>query len=452
VAAVNDDTDASDPVPGFDPASDPDPHVPPDVPPEIAKPGLLSGIRSVALDLSPLRESRQFRLLVIGEAVSDLGSQITAVAVPFQVYQITRSPLAVGLLALCELLPVIVLPILGGAIADAVERRRLLRIVYCILPLLSLALALNARSAHPRLWVLYVFATLAAAAYGLYSPAARSIPPLLFPKERLPSVFALESAYYSFVALGGPALAGVLIATIGLPATFLVDVGSFLVALVTLSMMRPIPKVEEGAKVSLASIREGLRFLKGKRVLQSTFTVDLNAMIFGMPTALFPAFADHLGVGPSGLGLLYAAPAAGAFVMSVLSGRARNVRRQGLAVLLAVVVWGAAIAGFGLSRSLALAVVMLAIAGGADEWSAIFRTSIGQTLTPDAMRGRMSGIELSVVASGPALGNVEAGIVGSLVSVPFSIVSGGLACIAGVGVIAALVPQFQRYDARNPTP
>ena len=206
------------------------------------RPSMIGRIRSLAVDLSPLRESRQFRLLFIGEAVSDLGSEITAVAVPYQVYQITRSPLAVGLISLCVLGPIMVLPLVGGAIADAVERRRLLRIVYAILPLLTLVLAWNARLAVPHLWVLYVFATLSAAAYGLYSPAARSIPPLLFPKERLPSANALTSTYYSSVALAGPAAAGVLIATIGLPATYLVDVASFLIALVTLTMMRPIPR------------------------------------------------------------------------------------------------------------------------------------------------------------------------------------------------------------------
>src|SRR5438132_3523774 len=201
--------------------------------PEAGRPGLIGRVRSLAVDLSPLRESRQFRLLFMGETVSDLGSEITAVAVPFQVYELTHSPLAVGLLALCELGPIMVLPILGGAIADAVERRRLLRIVYAILPLLSLGLALNARLAAPHLWVLYVFATLGAAGYGLYSPAASSIPSLLFPQERLPSVFALLITYYSAVALAGPALAGLLIGTIGLTGTFLVDVGSFLAALVT---------------------------------------------------------------------------------------------------------------------------------------------------------------------------------------------------------------------------
>jgi MFS family permease len=407
------------------------------------RPSMIGRLRSLAIDLSPLRESRQFRLLFIGEAVSDLGSEITAVAVPYQV--------AVGLLALCQLGPIMILPIVGGAIADAVERRRLLRIVYAILPVLTLVLAWNARLDVPHLWVLYVFATLSAGAYGLYSPAARSIPPLLFPKEKLPSVNALTSTYYSGTALAGPAVAGVLIATIGLPATYLVDVGSFLIALVTLSMMRPIPTVKEGSEVNLESIVEGLQFLKGKPVLQSTFLVDLNAMIFGMPTSLFPAFAARLGQGPQVLGLFYAAPYAGSLLVSLLSGRARHVRRQGLAVQIAVVIWGAAIAGFGLSHHVWLALACLAVAGAADMWSGIFRSAIAQAMTPDEMRGRMSGIELSVVATGPTLGDLEAGVVGSLVSVPFSIVSGGLACIAGVGVLAALMPQFQRYDAHAPS-
>jgi MFS family permease len=423
---------------------------PEQIPPN--RPSMAGRLRSLAVDLSPLRESRQFRLLFIGEAVSDLGSEITAVAVPFQVYQMTRSPLAVGLLALCQLGPIMILPLVGGAIADAVERRRLLRIVYAVLPLLTLVLALNARLAEPHLWVLYVFATLSAGAYGLYSPAARSIPPLLFPKERLPSALALTSTYYSAVALAGPAAAGLLIAAIGLPATYLVDVVSFLLALVTLTLMRPIPVVNEGSEVSMQSIVDGLRFLKGKPVLQSTFYVDLNAMIFGMPQSLFPAFAAHLGQGPEVLGLFYAAPSAGSLVVSLLSGRAKHIRRQGLAVMVAVVIWGAAIAAFGLSTTVWAALAFLAVAGGADQWSAIFRSTIAQSMTPDEMRGRMSGIELAVVATGPTLGDVEAGVVGSLVSVPFSIVSGGLACIAGVGVIAALVPQFHRYDAKATPP
>ena len=405
------------------------------------------------VDLTPLRTSRQFRLLWTGETISDMGSHITAVAVPYQVFLITRSSLAVGLLALCELIPLLTLSVIGGTIADRIERRRLLRFAYILLPVLSAALALNAHLARPHLWALYVFATLSAAAYALYSPAVRSAPPLLFPKEDLPAVFALRSVSYNFGSLAGPAVGGLLIATIGFTGTYLVDAASFLVSLATLSMMDPLPLAKhEIPERFLDALREGFRFLKGRPVLRSTFTFDLDAMIFGMPMALFPAMAFRLGGGARTAGLLYAAPNAGSILITLLSGRAKHVRRQGQAVMASIVVWGAAIVAFGLSRSLWLALLALAVAGAADMWSGIFRTTIAQAVVPDAMRGRLSGIELAVVATGPSIGDLEAGVVGSLVSVPFSIVSGGIACIAGVFVLGLLVPEFARYDAKNPTP
>jgi MFS family permease len=429
-----------------------EPGLPPPTPPDITPPSLLAKARRLVIDVTPLKRNRQFRLIWIGESVSDLGSRVTAVAVPYQVYVLTRSSLAVGLLALCELIPLLTLPVIGGAIADRVERRRLLRVTYGVLPLFSLVLAYNAHLRHPHLWVLYVFATLFAASYALYSPAVRSAPPLLFSKEELPAVFALTSVYYSFGALVGPAVGGVLIATVGLTGTYLVDVASFMVALVTLALMDPLPRAawKDVPERFLDSIREGLRFLEGKPVLQSTFTFDLNAMIFGMPMALFPAMAFRLGGGAKSVGLLYAAPYAGSMLITLLSGRAKHIRRQGQAVMASIVVWGAAIAGFGLSPTLWLALLALVVAGAADMWSGIFRVTIAQALVPDALRGRLSGIELAVVASGPALGDLEAGVVGSLVSVPFSIVSGGIACILGVAVLGSLVPAFARYDARDP--
>jgi hypothetical protein len=216
--------------------------------------------------------------------------------------------------------------------------------------------------------------------------------------------------------------------------------------------MAPAPPHEDAERFSWSSVRQGLRFLKGRRILQSTFTFDLNAMIFGMPTALFPAVADRLGGGAGVVGLLYAAPYAGAFLVSLVSGRAKHVRRQGLAVELAIVVWGVAIVAFGLSTALWACLLFLAVAGGGDMWSAIFRSTILQTVVPDEMRGRLSGVELTVVAAGPALGDLEAGALASVTSVPFSIVLGGALCVAGVGVMSRLVPQFARYDARNPTP
>jgi hypothetical protein len=424
-----------------------------EIPPELATPGLLAKARGVALDLTPLRRSRQFRLLWIGEVVSDLGTQFASVALPFQVFQITRSSLAVGMLALCGLVPLLILPVIGGALADRVERRRLLLISYSLVPLLPLALLVNSLLDRPHLWVLYAVETLYTASYALWSPAIRSLPPLVVSKDLLPSVNALMSAYASTGALLGPALGGALIAVIGLPGTYALDVASFGVALVMLASMRPIPPVpgEHHERGLWRSIGDGIRFLRGRKVLQTTYTVDLIAMIFGMPRALFPAFAVRLGGGPGILGLLYAAPYAGSTLITLFSGWAKRVRRQGLATEIAVVVWGAALVGFGLSRTTWLALLFLAVAGAGDMWSGIFRTTIGQTVVSDDLRGRLEGMGLAVWATGPALGDVEAGVVGSVVGLPFAIVSGGLGCIAGVVILAFLVPQFHRYDAAHPS-
>lgn len=426
--------------------------LPPPTPPEITPPGLLARAGRLVIDLSPLRASHQFRLLWTGESVANIGAHITDVAVAFQVYEITRSPLAVGLIALCQLVPLLTLSVIGGTIADRTDRRTLLLWTYVVLPMLSGVLAVNALLDRPQLWVLYAVATAVAAGYALYSPAARSAPPLFFPKEELPAVFALSSISHSFGALLGPAIGGVLIATIGLTGTYLLDVATGLFAFAMVLRMRPIPRTHEEHPPFLDSLRDGVRFLRGRPVLQSTFTFDLNAMVFGFPTALFPAMAERIGGGPSVLGLLYAAPNAGALLITLVSGRAKHVRRQGLAVILSIVAWGGFLIVFGLSTTLWISLLMLAGAGAADMWSGIFRTSIAQTIVPDEMRGRLSGIELAVVATGPAVGDLEAGVVASLVSVPFSVVSGGAACIVGVAVLSALFPQFARYDAKHPTP
>jgi MFS family permease len=411
----------------------------------------LERLRGHVVDLTPLRRSREFRLLFLGMAVSDLGNELTFVTMPFQVYAITRSTLAVGLLGVCDLVPLLFAPVIGGMIADTVERRRMVLWLNGILTLVSIGLAANALLPQPKLWPIYAGATVSASLHGFYSPAVRAWPARLFDKELLPSAFALTSAFYSLDALVGPAIAGVLIAWIEPAGVYLVDVATFFVALVALGAMRPSPPAEEAPPASWAAIKEGLRFLKGKHVLQSTYLIDLNAMIFGMPTALFPAVAqDLLHVGPAGLGLLYAAPAAGSLLASVLSGGLKRVRRQGRAILLAVTVWGAAIVVFGVSRALWLSLVFLAIAGAGDMVSGVFRTTIAQSVVSDEMRGRLEGMGLTVWASGPALGNVESGVVASIFTVPISIVSGGLLCIAGVGVIATLVPRFRRYDARHP--
>jgi MFS family permease len=422
--------------------------LPPATPPELREPGFLARVRRHAIDLTPLRVSKDLRRLVLGQAISEFGTQITFVAVPVQVYEITRSPLAVGLLALFEAVPLLVLPIVGGAIADALERRRLLMWAHLGMAALSIALAANAALATPHLWVLYAFSFVWAAAYSLYSPAIRAWPARLVGPDLIPSVMALDATYYSSASIAGPVLAGVLIATSGYTSAYGLDAVSYAAVVVAVGSMVPSPPAHEGAEVTWSSIKEGFRFLRGKPVVQGSFWIDLNAMIFGLPESLFPAFVlDRLGAGTAMVGLFYAAPAVGSLVAALVSGRAKHVRRQGVACSIAVMAWGLGIVGFGLSRTAWLAIGFLAIAGASDFVSGIYRTAILMRATPDAMRGRLEGISLTVVATGPSLGNLEAGGLATLTSVPFSIVSGGVLCVVGVGVMGLALPAFRRYVA-----
>ena len=408
-------------------------------------------LRSLAIDIRPLRHSRDFRALYIGSTFSFMGSHITFVAVPFQVYEITGSPFAVGLIGLCELVPMLTLSLLGGAIADVLDRRKLLIVAEAAGIVCSLLLVLNALLPAPRLWALYLLTTVYAAQYALSSPAFRATTPKLVPTDLLTAAAALRSIQFNLAAVVGPAVGGILIAIVGLPWTYGIDALSFALSLVAVATIAPMPADADVEKITLRSLLDGVRFLRGKKVLQGSFYVDLIAMIFGMPNALFPAIAQDFG-GPGVLGILYAAPPAGALLASLLSGWTGHVRRQGTAVYIAVIGWGAALIVLGLAETLWLTLGALALAGAADTISGIFRSAILQTATPPAMMGRLHGVELTVVASGPSLGDLEAGIVASLTSIRFSVISGGIACIVGVGVMALLLPQFGRYDAKDPAP
>lgn len=405
----------------------------------------------MTIDAQPLKHSRDFRSLYIGSTFSFMGTHITFVAVPFQVYEITGSSLAVGLIGLCELIPLLTLSLVGGAIADAVERRKLLMVAEGAGIVCAGLLALNASLSEPRLWVLYVLTAVYAAQYALSSPAFRATTPRLVPTELLTAAAALRSIQFNLAAVVGPAMGGFLLAVVGLSWTYAIDGVSFLLSLIAVSTIAPMPPHEAAEKVTLRAVFDGIRFLRGRKVLQGSFYVDLVAMVFGMPNALFPAMADAFG-GPGILGLLYSAPPAGALVASLASGWTSRVRRQGIAVYVAVVWWGASLLLVGVAGTLWMALAGLALAGAADAISGIFRSAILQTATPPGMMGRLHGVELTVVASGPSLGDVEAGLVASLTSVRFSILSGAIACIIGVGVLALLLPQFGRYDAADPTP
>jgi hypothetical protein len=302
------------------------------------------------------------------------------------------------------------------------------------------------------LWPLYAFAFVSAGLYTFNRPALSTWPARLLDRELLPSANALEAGFGTLDSMLGPVAAGVLLATIAPGGAFVFDAVTFLVVIVQIARMRPSPPSADGNDVSWTAIKDGFRFLKGKRTLQSVFLADLNAMVFGYPIALFPAIAAGLGGGEFVLGLLYAAPAFGAFGATLVSGRAKHVRRQGRAILVSIAVWGLAIVVFGFSDVLWLSLAMLAVAGAGDMVSGIFRHTIMQAAVEDRLRGRLDGIGMAVWATGPSIGNVESGAVASITSVPFSIVSGGLATIVGVGVLRWFAPGFWRYDAREPTP
>ena len=421
----------------------------PEVPPGADRPGLRERLTRVAVDVRPLRESKPFRRLWLGQTISYLGGQFTAVAVPYQVYQLTGSTLAVALISFVELVPLLTLTLLGGAIADAVDRRRLLLWTEAGLTITGVGFVANAALAEPLVWPLYVLGFLSASFFCLGVGAMRSLTPHLVREDQIPAATALNSLQHNFGAVAGPALAGIVIASIGLSATYLLDVVSFAASLGSVWLLPRIPTAPDADRPGVRSVLEGFRYLGKHRVVLGTFLVDSNAMVFGMPSALFPALAAaRYGGGAQTLGFLYAAPYAGALACSLLSGWTGRVRRQGLAVLIAAGIWGAAIAIFGFVDSLWPALFFLAIAGGADLISAIFRSTILLTATTESMRGRLAGIEFAQVASAPTLGNVEAGLVASLTSVRFSVVSGGLVCVAGTVAIGLLLPALLRYDAK----
>jgi MFS family permease len=419
--------------------------------PPVAPGGVRRLLRFATMDVGPLRRRRDFRLLWIGQGVSFFGSMITYVALPYQAYQLSGSSLVVGLLGLAELAPLLVAAFIGGALADAVDRRRMMQVTELLFAAASMVLVGNALLPHPQLWLLFVMSVLLATLDGLQRPSLDALTPRLVERDELPAAGALASFRMTIGMIAGPAVGGVLVATAGLPATYAVDVATFAVSLAALRMMRAVPPPAEAEPPSMARIREGLLYARRRPELMGTYIVDIVAMFFGMPMALFPAEATHLG-GAGVLGLLYAAPAVGSLLATLTSGWVAHVHRHGAGVCIAAAVWGVGIIGFGLAPGLALALVGLVVAGGADMVSGIFRGTIWNQTIPDHLRGRLAGIEQVSYSTGPLLGNVESGGVASLAGVRVSIVSGGVLCVAGVIVAAFALPAFWRYDARTQPP
>lgn len=411
--------------------------------------GRKSVFARLRVDTRPFRH-RDFRNLWIGQAISTIGGEIGIVAVPYQVYTLTHSTAMVGLLGLASLIPLLVVPLIGGAIADAHDRRSVLLRTETGMAVVTGAFLLNSLLAHPQIWALFVLQSAAVAIFSLGRPAMSSLTPRLVPDEEIAAAAALTSVYNSLSAVGGPAVGGILIAVAGVPWTFGVDLTTYAASFVVIWLLPKMTPIEDADRPSLRSILDGFRFLKGRQPLIGIFAVDTSAMVFGMPTALFPALALHrLGGDASTVGFLYSAPYAGALVGSLLSGWTSHVRRQGLAVTIAACGWGVAIAAFGFMTSLWPALVLLALAGGADFFSAVLRSTMLMRATPPHLLGRLQGIEFAQVASAPSLGDLEAGVLASLTSLRFSVVSGGVLCVVGCVATALALPGFLRYDSRE---
>ena len=414
------------------------------------------------MDLTPLRISPAYRRLWSGLAIANIGQQMTAVAVGIQVYDITRSSLMVGLVGLFQLVPLVGLGLYGGTLSDAFDRRKVGIVSAIGLWSASVLFLLQSLAGSPSVWLLYGIVALHSAFFAIGGPARGAIIPRLVPAQYLPAANALGNMTWNVGFTIGPIIGGVVIGATGTVASaYLIDVVGYLVAIWAMVRLPSLPPVRDDSgeppSYGWKAVGDGLTFLRGRRNLQMSFYVDLIAMVFGMPRALFPAIAAQWYGGSTSsialtVGLLSAGVAAGALISGLLSGPVGRVRRQGRAIVVAVVIWGAAITVFGLVRWLPLAIVALMVAGAADNISAIFRATILQAATPDEFRGRLQGVFTVVVAGGPRLGDVEAGMVAAAAGEMVSVVTGGIACIVLAAGLARAIPSFWRYDAAHPTP
>ncbi len=400
------------------------------------------------IDTTPLRSSRDFRLLFAGGSISRVGSMVTYVCLPFQVKELTGSFVLVGILGLVELLPLVVFGLYGGALADAVDRRRMVLLTEAAFLLMSGVLLTNALLPQPRLWPIYVFAFVGAAIDGLQRPSLDALLPRIVAHDELVAASALNGLSGSLATVAGPAFGGVLIATAGVWAGYAFDVVTFAASLVALTLMRAVPPPTGAEPPSLRGIGEGLAYAWSRKDLLGTYLVDLSAMFFAFPYALFPFVADALHA-PWALGLLYSAGFVGGAIATATSGWTRRVHRHGRAIVYASALWGGAIALFGLSSNIWLALTLLAVAGAGDMVSGIFRQLMWNQTIPDEVRGRMAGTELLSYSLGPQLGQVRSSLVAQWTSLRVSIVSGGIACLAGAFVLAAALPSLWGYDERT---
>ncbi len=401
------------------------------------------------MDITPLRTSRDFRILLVAGTVFYLGGMAAYVALPFQIYSLTGSNLAVGLMGAVQLVPLVVFGLYGGALADHVDRRTMLLWTGAAQCACMVALAVNAALPEPRVWLIYVVGGLLAASSSLQRPSREALVPRVVAHHELAAASSLSGLGMQLGALVGPTAGGLLIAAGGVAWAYTLTVVAIVGATGLYVLLRPCPPVADSTPPSLAGIADGMRYAVRRRDLLGTYVIDMVAMLMAMPIVLFPAFAADVLHEPTALGLLYTAETVGALLATLTSGWAVRVHRHGRAVVLAAAAWGAAIAAAGLAPTVWVALAFLAIAGAADMVSGIFRSVIWNQTIPDAMRGRLAGIELLSYSLGPLGGQTRAGLVADLSSVRTAIVSGGVLCVAGVAATTAALRTMWSYDSRT---
>jgi MFS family permease len=403
------------------------------------------------VDITPLRRSRDFRYLFYGQTISRLGRQLTVVAAPVQVFDLTGSTLTVGLLGLAQFPALFLGSAIGGVLSDSRDRRTVLMWAQVLSAVTTAGLAVNASAAHPSTLLVFVLTAASALVSGIDSPARSSSIPRLVAPQLLAPAFALQVLLFQTAGAVGPAVAGILISQVSLAAAYWVDTVTFGVALVTVFLMAPIPPLPGERQSAARSLGEGIRFIRSKQEIQGVFLIDINAMIFGMPRALFPEMGlEVFGGSAATVGYLFAAPGVGAMLAGLTSGWVGRIPKPGRATTIAVVVWGLGVAGFGLTSNLWLAVSLLALAGAGDAISAVFRQTILQLSTPDRLRGRLSAVQIAVVAGGPRIGDAEAGVVAAGFGPRVAAWTGGVAAAAGAIVIARYLPRFREWE-HHPT-
>ncbi len=415
----------------------------------------MARVSALLPDLSPLRRHRSFRLLWLGQLVSNAGTQMRLVALPYQIYVLTGSTFHVGLLGLFQAIPLISLPLLGGVLADRADRRRVLIVTQSGLAASSLVLAVVTQIGLTELWILYALTAISASFSAFDQPARGALVPTLVERSELPAAIALNQMLFQTAAIVGPAVGGLVIASYGVAAAYWLDAISFAAAIaaaLALKAPRQVPALSQSIAESLI---EGVTHVARNRLLLSEMVIDLLAMFFGSVRALMPFYAEQVfRVGAQGLGLLFAAPGVGALIAVLTSGWVSRVRRPGVATIVAVCAWGLAIAAFGLMTEglFVLALVLVALAEGADVLSAIFRNTILQGAVREELRGRLTAIHGLFVIGGPNLGQVRAGAVGALVSPQFAVISGGFACVLSAFAVAFWAPELARYERTTARP